>query len=69
MLKHRTVQGETFDMLALQYYTDEKLAHEIMAANPDHAATLVFDAGVLLDIPEQTAVVMPETLPPWRRGA
>lgn len=67
MPKHLTMRGETFDSLAFLYYTDEKLAHEIMAANPEHAATLVFDEGVLLDIPEQTAVVMPETLPPWRR--
>ena len=63
-----TVEGDTFDSLALQFYNDEKLASTIIQANPNHCDTLIFDAGVSLTIPEAVAVVMPETLPPWRRG-
>lgn len=69
MREHVTVDGDTFDGLALTYYDDEKLASAIIQANPDHCATLIFEAGVVLSIPERTTVVIPETLPPWRREA
>ena len=64
---HITVEGDTFDSLALYYYNDEKLASTIIQANPDHCSTLIFEAGVSLAIPDVSAVTMPETLPPWRR--
>nr|WP_300129773.1 tail protein X [uncultured Butyricicoccus sp.] len=64
---HITVQGDTFDGLALRYYNDEKQASAIVAANLDYCGTLVFDAGVLLTIPDESALTLPETLPPWRR--
>lgn len=63
-----TVEGDTFDSIALLFYNDEKLASTIIQANPDYCSTLIFEAGVSLTIPEAAAVVMPETLPPWRRG-
>lgn len=63
-----TVEGETFDMLALKYYNDEKLASAIIQANPDYCDTLIFGAGVSLKIPDVSTVTIPETLPPWRRG-
>ena len=63
-----TVEGDTFDSLALLFYNDEKLASLIIRANPDHCGTLIFEAGVSLSIPDATAAVLPETLPPWRRG-
>ena len=66
MRKHTTVQGDTFDTLALKYYNEEKLASTIIRANLDHCGTLIFDAGVVLSIPDEPEVVMPETLPPWR---
>lgn len=64
---HITAEGDTFDALALEYYNDEKLASAIIQANPDHCATLIFEAGVSLVIPEVSLVALPETLPPWRR--
>lgn len=66
---HITVEGDTFDALALEYYNDERLASTIIQANPDYCDTLIFEAGVSLIIPEATAVTYPETLPPWRREA
>ena len=62
-----TVEGDTFDSLALRFYNDEKLASTIIQANLDHCATLIFEAGILLVIPDVSTVVYPETLPPWRR--
>lgn len=64
---HITVEGDTFDGLALRYYDDEKLSSAIIQANLDHCSTLIFEAGVPLTIPDVSAVTMPETLPPWRR--
>lgn len=65
---YTTIEGDTFDALALHFYNDEKLASVIIQANLDHCGTLIFEAGVSLTIPEAAAAVMPETLPPWRRG-
>ncbi len=64
---HITVEGDTFDLIALEYYDDEKQASAIMAANPAYYSTLVFEAGVALIIPPAARLTLPETLPPWRR--
>lgn len=64
---HVTVEGDTFDGLALMYYDDEKQASTIIKANPDHCDTLIFEAGVVLTIPDEVTATLPESLPPWRR--
>lgn len=64
---HKTVQGDTFDALALHYFDEETLASEIIQANPDYCDVLIFDAGVELLIPDEVESKLPETLPPWRR--
>ena len=66
--KYITVEGDTFDGLALRFYNDEKLASTIIQANPDHCDTLIFEAGISLTIPAAVSVALPESLPPWRRG-
>ena len=66
---HVTSGGDTFDLLALRYYNDEKLASAIIQENPDYCDMLIFDAGVSLVIPSVSSVTPPETLPPWRRDA
>ena len=66
---HTTIDGDTFDMLALWYFNDEKQASTIIQANPDHCDTLIFGAGVSLVIPDTATITPPETLPPWRRNA
>ena len=66
---HITVDGDTFDILALNYYNDEKLASAIIQANPEYCDVLIFGRGVSLVIPDVSTVTLPETLPPWRREA
>ena len=66
---HVTIEGDTFDILALTYYSDEKQASTIIQANPDYCDTLIFEAGVSLVIPDAATITLPETLPPWRRDA
>lgn len=65
----QTIEGDTFDRLALEYYNDEKKASLIIGQNLDHCDTLIFEAGVELRIPIVEDVELPETLPPWRREA
>jgi len=64
--KYTTIQGDTFDAIALDFYNDEKKSSVIMQANPDYIDVLVFDAGTELRIPIVEATA-PSTLPPWRR--
>lgn len=65
--QYTTIQGDTFDGIALEAYNDEMMATEIMAANPDYCDVLIFDAGYALKIPIFDGKTSPETLPPWRR--
>ncbi|RCX20877.1 tail protein X [Anaerobacterium chartisolvens] len=64
--EYTTLQGDTFDMVALDFYNEESYASVIIQANPAHCKTIIFDAGVTLKIPiiEEKAQ---ETLPPWKR--
>ena len=63
-----TVEGDTFDRLALEFYNDEKQASLIIGQNLDYCDVLIFEAGIELKIPIVENVQLPETLPPWRRG-
>jgi len=63
--KYVTLQGDTFDAIALDFYNDEIFADIIIQANPDYTNVILFDAGVELKVPvlEEKAA---STLPPWR---
>lgn len=63
----KTIEGDTFDALALEFYKDEKQAGLIIQENPDYCDVLIFEAGVELKIPIVEVIDLPETLPPWRR--
>lgn len=63
--RYKTVQGDTFDSIALDFYNSETKANIVMQANPEHIKVLKFDADIELKIPViETGV--PSTLPPWR---
>lgn len=62
-----TQEGDTFDLLALDMYNDERLAHYIIEYNPDYSDVIVFEGGVLLKLPVAEAAETSETIPPWRR--
>lgn len=61
-----TIQGDTFDMIALDAYNDEFQAGVILQANPQYVGVVVFDADVTLKIPVVTQAPA-STLPPWKR--
>ena len=64
---HTAAGGDTFDSLAFRFYTEERIAHYIIQANPDYADVLIFEGGEKLRIPTLESVESPDTLPPWRR--
>ena len=63
---HRTVEGETWDLISKRYYGDEKLMHKLLEANPEYRGFFVLPAGLELIIPEIDVKTLSE-LPPWRR--
>lgn len=64
-----TAEGDTFDILAFKYYTNEKLSSYIIQANLNYVDTLIFEQGISLSIPILNMIEVPESLPPWRKGA
>lgn len=64
--EYTTLQGDTFDMLALDFYDEESFASKIIEANPQYCKVIVFEQGIVLKIPIVEDSV-PETLPPWKR--
>ncbi|MTI49707.1 MAG: LysM domain-containing protein [Firmicutes bacterium] len=63
---YKTVQGDTFDKIALEFYNDEFKAHLIMQANLDYLDYIILPQGVELNIPE-VKESQASTLPPWMR--
>lgn len=64
---YTTISGDTFDSIAYSQLGDERYLDLLILANPLHAYTVRFSAGVELTIP---AVPTPDTapnLPPWMR--
>ena len=62
-----TRAGDTFDLIAIAAYDEEKMASYIIQANPIHMDTLIFGSGTKLKIPVLDKKETPSTLPPWRR--
>ena len=69
MREYVTIQGDTWDSIAFRAYQNvggEKLTHALLDANTEHLGTVIFSAGVKLNIPEVYAPAS-KSLPPWMR--
>lgn len=69
MRTYRTVQGDTWDIIALRMYPKfggEKLMDRLLEANPEHRSTVIFSADLLLQIPDVDIPVV-SSLPPWKK--
>lgn len=68
MRTYITVQGDTYDRIALLVYGNERRMDVLIKANPGHGHVAVFSANIVLAVPD-----LPESgedssnLPPWRR--
>ena len=65
--KHIASSGETFDILALKYYSDEFTSSYIIECNPEYSNVLIFTGGEILAIPVFDTLENDLTLAPWRR--
>jgi len=61
-----TLEGDTFDCIALDFYNEETQSSTIIKANLQHRKVITFKAGVELKIPiiEQEPT---SSLPPWKK--
>jgi phage tail protein X len=61
-----TLEGDTFDCIALDFYGEETQSSTIIQANIKHRKEITFKAGIELIIPiiEQSSA---DSLPPWKR--
>ena len=65
-----THAGDTWDILAKKIYGNELLMDELIKANIHFRKTVIFSAGVVLNVPEidTTLAEYEANLPPWKRG-
>lgn len=67
MREYITVQGDTWDLIALKVYGSEKYMTKLIEVNPEHRETVFFSANIKLKIPDIETPI-PDKLPPWKRG-
>lgn len=66
--KHIAKEGETPDILALKYYSDEFMASYIIEANTQYNNLMIYDGGEEIIIPVFDTLENDETLAPWRQN-
>lgn len=66
MEEYRTIQGDTWDMIAKKVYGAERHLDYLMASNFDLLDYFIFPAGIVVKVPELPAEIS-EDLPSWRR--
>lgn len=64
-MSYVTKEGDTFDSVAFELYTEERLAWLVMQANPLLCDVLIFDAGVELLAPVLEEDGGMAAAPPW----
>ena len=66
MEEYRTIQGDTWDMIAKKVYGAERYLDYLMASNFELLDYFIFPAGIVVKVPELPAEIS-EDLPSWRR--
>lgn len=66
MTTYRTVQGDTWDLIAYKKLGGTRFTDQLISANLKQAGTLLFPAGVTLRLPEVKEKTN-GSLPPWKR--
>ena len=66
MKKYRTVQGDTWDIICYRLTGSTSQTAALLSANPDYYDVFIFDAGVLLDVPDFGSEIDTKYYPPWR---
>lgn len=66
MKQYKTVQGDTWDLIAKKQYGDEKKLDILMMNNFPLLNYVVFPAGIVVDVPELLDEEQ-QGWPEWRR--
>ncbi|MGP7817775.1 phage tail protein [Niallia sp. 01092] len=65
MKTYTTKHGDTWDKIALDMYGSEYMLPVLLEANQKHRLTIIFKAGIVLNISEVDQEEETEDLPPW----
>ena len=69
---HACAANESWDLLSLLFYRDEKYAEDFMNANPEYCGMTAFRGGEKIRVPELNVTpvngetVLANTIAPWR---
>lgn len=63
---YRTLQGDTWDGIAVKVYGDEKYMNVLLEANQVHRERIIFPANVILSL-TNVATQATSILPPWKK--
>ena len=66
MRKITTIQGDTWDIIAYRELGEERFMSALLEANPDISDTVIFSAGIEVNIPEIEILPSAPVLPPWK---
>ncbi|MDY3739389.1 MAG: phage tail protein [Selenomonadaceae bacterium] len=66
MTIYKTVLGDTWDIIAKKQMGGERYASKLISANQNYVSTIIFSAGISLNIPDIDPEI-PSILPPWKR--
>lgn len=70
MATYRTQQGDTWDIIAKRLFDSELYMGALIEANFEYRKTVIFSAGIVLNVPEidTNKVKITDDLPIWKRG-
>lgn len=66
MAKYKTIQGDTWDLIAFNKLGGEQYTHELIEANFEYRDYVIFPANITLELPEIETPVS-TLLPPWKQ--
>lgn len=65
-MTYTTKQGDTWSGVSFNLFGEERFLVDLLEANSKNMNTVIFGAGIILNVPE-ISVEQSETLPPWKR--
>lgn len=63
---YKTIQGDTWDGIAVKVCGDEKYMNKLLEANQAYREMIIFQANVSLYLPDMQAQTT-TILPPWKK--
>ncbi len=66
MRRYKTLQGDTWDLIAFNQLGGEQYTHLLIESNFAYRNYVIFPANIILNLPEITTPIS-TLLPPWKR--